>query len=316
MNSLAPIVLFVYNRPRHTQRTLEALAKNHLANGSVLYIYADGPKKDAESKIIEKIEETRKIIRERQWCKDVHIIESENNKGLADSILEGITDIINKYGKVIVLEDDIVTSVGFLKYMNDALNLYNEENKVMHISGYVPVTSGAEKLPETYFLRFMSCWGWATWKRAWEQIILDIPYLYKELPKQSDFKRFNLDGYLNQFSQIEDNYNGSLKTWAIKWYATIFIRKGLCLYPKYSVVDNIGFDGSGEHTFSSDNLYSVNLAESIDVSSIKTKECKYAYNYLKRFYKYGRDSTLNRRIKLYLKSSYIGKIYKKIRYIV
>lgn len=314
MRNLAPIVLFVYNRPSHTRRTLEALVNNKLANESVLYIYADGPKNGASDEDLQRIKETRDVLKSRQWCKDVVIVESDKNKGLANSILDGITDIIAQHGKVIVLEDDIVTSPGFLKYMNDALTLYSEESKVMHIGGYVPVTTGAEKLPSIYLLRFMSCWGWATWKRAWDQIILDIPHLHKTLPLQEDFKRYNLDGVTDMFSQIEENLNGTLHTWAIKWYSTIFLNKGLCLYPQYSVVDNIGFDGSGEHCFAPDELYRTDLCESVDVFKISLRENRDAYNYLKRFYRYGRDSSLKRRLKIYLKSTFLYKIYAKLRY--
>ncbi|MFT4222190.1 glycosyltransferase family 2 protein [Dysgonomonas sp.] len=314
MRNLAPILLFVYKRPIHTQKTLEYLANNALAKESILYIYADGPKEGTDLDGLKKIEETRKVIRAEQWCNEIHIIESNTNKGLANSIIEGVTEIINRHGKVIVLEDDIITSTGFLKYMNEALNLYEEQEKVMHISGFVPVTTGADKLPETYFLRFMSCWGWATWKRAWSEIILDIPYLYNNIPLQDDFYRFNMDGTIDMFSQIEENYKGSLNTWAIKWYSTIFLKKGFCLYPQYSMIDNIGLDGSGEHCHSSDDLYKVDLAATTRLSSIKIKEDQYAYKYLKRFYKYGRDSSLKHRIKIFIKSNYFYKVYAKYRY--
>lgn len=311
---LAPIILFVYNRPWHTKKTLEALAENALAKESILYIYADGAKENSNIEDLRKIEDTRKIIRAEQWCNEIHIIESNTNKGLANSIIEGVTEIINRHGKVIVLEDDIITSTGFLKYMNEALNLYEEQEKVMHISGFVPVTTGADKLPETYFLRFMSCWGWGTWKRAWSEIILDIPYLYNNIPLQDDFYRFNMDGTIDMFSQIEENYKGSLNTWAIRWYSTIFLKKGFCLYPQYSMVNNIGMDGSGEHCYSPDDLYKVNIADSIKVSPTKIKENKYAYNYLKRFYKYGRDSSLMYRIKIFIKTCSFYRVYSTIRY--
>ncbi|MDR1715566.1 MAG: glycosyltransferase [Prevotella sp.] len=311
---LAPIVLFVYNRPSKTKETLEALASNTLAEESVLYIFSDGPKKDADLIMQKEITETRRVLRQKQWCGQVHIIESEKNNGLANSIEDGITRIVNQYGKVIVLEDDIVTSPYFLTYMNAALDLYEKEDKVMHISGFVPVTTGANKLPETYFLRFMSCWGWATWKRAWDKRITDIPYLYKSLPVRSDFHDFNLNGSINQFSQIEQNYEGTLKTWAIKWYATIFINNGLCLYPHKSLVDNIGVDGSGTNSIALDNRYNVDLAGSIVVNKIPIKENKYAKKYLQRFYIYGKDSSWEKRLKRYLKSTSLHYIYKNIRY--
>jgi len=314
MNHLAPIVLFVYNRPQHTLRTLEALANNDLAGESVLYIYADGAKDDAGEDIKKRIEETRLILRQRQWCKEVYIIESDKNRGLADSITTGITDIINKYGRIIVLEDDIVTSPFFLSYMNQALDLYQGEEQVMHISGYLPVTTGAGKLPDTFLLRFMNCWGWGTWKRCWDILITDIPYLYKTLPQRKDFSEFNLDGALNQFSQIEDNYSGAIKTWAIKWYATIFLNNGLCLYPKTSLVNNIGFDNTGENTFYLDDSFDVVLAQDIKVYPVEIKESRQAKEYLKRFYIFGTDSSFGRRMKRYLKSTLLHKIYARARY--
>lgn len=311
---LAPIVLFAYNRPQHTLQTLEALSKNKLAKDSVLYIYADGPKSNAKEKEIASIEETRKVIRLKQWCGEVHIIESEANKGLADSIISGVTDIVNKYGSIIVLEDDIVTAPLFLTYMNEALKLYENEDKVMHISGFLPYTTGAEKLPDTFFLRFMSCWGWATWKSAWSQLIMDIDYLYDALPKRTDFDDYNLNGVLNHFSQVELNRNGQLKTWAIKWYSTIFLNEGLCLYPKRSLVENIGFDGSGENTICTDGSFNVELATKINVSPIKIKESKYAKEYLRRFYIFGPDSNMKKRIIRRLKGTGLYALYSKIRY--
>lgn len=313
MNNLAPIVLFVYNRPWHTLQTLEALANNQLAKDSVLYIYADGAKNDATEDTISKIKETRNTIKQKQWCGEVHIIESDKNKGLAKSIREGINDIITKHEKVIVLEDDIVTSSGFLSYMNNALTLYENKDKVMHISGFVPVTTGGSQLPETYFLRFMSCWGWATWKRAWDKFIDDIDYLYTTLPEQPDYEEFNLSGAIDMFWQIRDNYNGTINTWAIKWYSTIFLHKGLCLYPHQSLVDNIGIDGSGENCFNNDNRYEVVLLPSINVKPIEIKENKKAKKYLMRFYIYGNDSSLMHRTILYLKKTWLYPVYKKIR---
>lgn len=306
--TLAPIVLFVYNRPVHTLQTLEALANNTLANESVLYIYADGIRDGTDNKTTEAIQETRKILKQKQWCRNVYIIESEKNKGLATSILEGVTNILNKYGKIIVLEDDIITSTGFLKYMNDALDMYEREEKVMHVSSFVPVTRGAQKLPDIYFLHFMSCWGWGTWKRAWNLLITDIEYLYTELPKQPNFKDFNLNESVNMFSQILRNRNKTLDTWAIKWYSTIFLNEGLCLYPKISLSKNIGIlDQSGENCICDDNRYEVILAQSQMVSMIKIEENIYAKKYLQRFYTYGNNASFRQIIK-----NNLFIVYKKI----
>ncbi len=163
--TLAPIILFVYNRPSHTLRTLEALALNELAKESILYIFSDGIKDNADSNSIQKINETREIIKSKQWCKEVIIIERQQNFGLAKSVIEGVTEIINKFQKVIVLEDDLVTSPYFLKFMNETLHKYEKEDSVACISAYIyPI----DNLPELFFIKGADCWGWATWKRAWD----------------------------------------------------------------------------------------------------------------------------------------------------
>lgn len=287
--SLAPIILFVYNRPEHTRKTLEALANNFFADDSVLYIYADGPKKDTDESMLESLNNTRRIIKERQWCKEVVIIESDINKGLADSIVEGVTSVINKHGKVIILEDDIATTSGFLKYMNDALNLYEEDKEVMHISGYLPTTMGQEKLSETFFLRYMNCWGWATWKDRWSHLSTDSESLYQTAISLPDIAELDFKGELNPhiLEQLDNNRKGIMKTWAVKWYLSIFIQKGLCLYPHKSLVNNIGFDGSGENCTT--NIHGARVfSDKVQVERITPiKESEQGVKYLKRFFKYG-----------------------------
>ena len=189
--NLAPIVLFVYNRPWHTLQTLEALRKNALASESILYIFADGPKPFADESAMHKINETRECIKKKQWCKEVIIYEREINLGLADSIINGVTEIVNKHGKIIVLEDDIVTSKGFLKYMNDALDIYELEEKVMHISGYMfPVK---KKLPKTFFYKPTTCWGWATWSRSWKYFKKDAKSQIDILDNTKSWREFTIN---------------------------------------------------------------------------------------------------------------------------
>ena len=269
--SFAPIVLFVYNRPWHTCQTVAALQKNENASESDLFIYADGAKSEQDW---DKVNQVRKYIKSINGFKSVNIALSDNNKGLANSIVNGVTEVINKFGKVIVLEDDIVTSPGFLKYMNEALNLYEKEEKVMHISGYFsPVIT---KLPETFFYNQTSCWGWATWERAWNYFNSNANYLYNEIIKQNKTKEFNIDDSYPFLSQLEANINGNLYTWAIKWHASVFLNHGLCLHPNKSLVQNIGHDGTGENSLNSNNYYIKTLADNIPVSKIPLKESKKA----------------------------------------
>jgi acetyltransferase-like isoleucine patch superfamily enzyme len=304
-NSLAPVVLFVYNRPSHTEQTLEALLENDLANQSLLYIYADGPK-NFLPETVHKINEVRQIIRKKKWCREVVIFESDFNKGLADSIVNGVTEIINKYGKIIVLEDDIITSRGFLKYMNDALTCFENEEAVMHISGYMyPHTIKAER--EIVFLRVLSCWGWATWQRAWKNYSNNLDEFLSKLKTREEINRFNIRGNATFFDQLKANHTGRMYTWAVRWYASWFFKNGYSVFPTTSLVQNIGHDGSGVHCTSS-NLYdSGRLAESISVSRQPITENDLFLNLINAFYKNEKSLIIDK------KSSNKG-LFKWIKY--
>ena len=253
----APIVLFVYNRPYHTRQTVEALRKNELASESELFIYSDAPK-NSEAK--QAVKEVREYIRTIDGFKKVTIIEREKNWGLAANIIDGVSKIVNEYGKIIVLEDDLVTSPYFLKFMNDALEFYKNEKKVWHISGWnYPIK--VDISDETFLWRVMNCWGWATWSDRWRCYEKNVDKLIGVFSKE-DIKRFNLDGTENFWGQVLANQKGEIDTWAIFWYATIFKHGGLCVNPVQTFVDNIGFDGSGIHCrsikYSNINVLNVN----------------------------------------------------------
>ena len=269
---LAPIVLFVYNRPWHTQQTLEALAQNILADQSELIVYADGPKVHATDAERSEIEKVRELILSCQWCKTVKLITSETNKGLAHSIIDGVTTTVNNYGKIIVLEDDIVTSKGFLSYMNDALSFYANEEKVMHISGYMfPVRM---KLPETLFYNTASCWGWGTWARSWKYFSNDASQLLLDIYYKKSIPSFSYNNTTAFITQLEKNISGEILTWAIKWYASFFLQNGFALHPYPSLTNNIGHDLSGIHCGTNDAFYNNQLAEHITVVKIPLKENK------------------------------------------
>jgi hypothetical protein len=239
---LAPIALFAYNRPLHTRQTVDALRKNELAGESDLFIFSDAPK---TPEVAAKVGEVREYLKTISGFKSVSIVERDKNWGLANSIIDGVTRLCNEYGRVIVLEDDMVTSPYFLRFMNEALDAYQDEAKVMHISGYMfPIDLFG--LPETFFLRTASCWGWATWDRAWKHFSKEPKKLLGEYTKQT-IHRFNLDSACNFWEQVEQNESGIINTWAIFWYATVFNVNGLCLHPASSMVNNIGHDESGEH---------------------------------------------------------------------
>jgi acetyltransferase-like isoleucine patch superfamily enzyme len=245
----APIVLFVYNRPWHTQQTVAALKQNALAVVSDLIVYSDAAKKESD---YPKVADVRLCLRQISGFKSVEIVEREVNWGLAASIIDGVTRVVNKYGKVIVLEDDLITAANFLDYMNDALAKYQNCPKVFSISGYSH-SSGAANFESTYFLKLTSSWGWATWSDKWHYFKRDDQLLKKILHHPSLSKRFNFDNSYDCCLMARRQLDGLIDSWAIYWHATAFFEEGLTLYPENSLVRNIGFDSSGIHCGKRDN---------------------------------------------------------------
>lgn len=243
---LAPIVLFTYKRPLHTKKIIEALKMNVLAKKSTLYIYSDGARNEED---IELVNQVRKYIYSIEGFKNIEIIERKKNWGLGRNIIDGVTRIVNEFGKIIVLEDDIVTSKKFLHYMNDALNIYENEEKVMQISGSVVPFHQLDRstLKETFFTTTTQTgWGWATWKTRWDKFHRDPVRLVKTYDKEK-IKLFNESNGPGSWQQVLDNYTGKIYTWGIFFHACIFENNGLILYPKYALSSNIGFDGSGDN---------------------------------------------------------------------
>ncbi|MGL1935253.1 MAG: glycosyltransferase [Fibrobacterales bacterium] len=244
---LAPIVLFVFNRLDHTQQTIMSLQKNKLASESDLTIYSDAGRDDNEKKVVDNV---RAYLSTIDGFKNVTVVKGKENRGLANSIIEGVTEIINKYGKIIVIEDDLVTSPMFLTYMNNALGHFENTDKVWHISGWnYPILNGETN--ETFLWRTMNCWGWATWADKWQFYEKNIDKVLSSFSKK-DINRFNLEGCVDLWEQVEGNRTERINTWAIFWYATIFKKQGLCLNPTQTYVKNIGHDGSGVNCGKSD----------------------------------------------------------------
>lgn len=271
---LAPIVFFAYNRPKHTRQTLDALSKNHLAAASVLYIFIDGPKDNATVEAKEKIDEVKKIAREKNWCGTVNVIAAEKNNGLFKSIVNGITQTVNQFGKVIVIEDDVLVSPGFLSYMNDGLDFYEKTPAVIHISGFSRAEFNAVDIKEsTYFFYHTTCWGWATWKRAWDKFTPDALSVKNAISKKGDIKKLNMDNSFEFFWGLKAIAEGKFQSWNTIWHSIVFLNNGLCLHPTKSLVSNIGHDGSGTNC-APDSDFGKNelLAGNIAITSIPVKE--------------------------------------------
>lgn len=245
----APIAFFAYNRPEHTRKSLESLAANHGAESSELFVFCDGPKSTSDAPLVKEV---RRIAGSRQWCGKVHIIERKYNMGLANSVIAGVTEVCEMFGCVIVLEDDLVTSPYFLNYMNKALELFEKNTRVFQISAYMyPLDLKCSE--EAFFLPFTTSWGWATWHRAWRNFDPEVKH-YPELASEPQrIYEFNLNGSYPYFKMLKNQIHGQLDSWAIRWYFSVFNMNGLVLHPKWSLVRNIGFDGSGTNCGNSED---------------------------------------------------------------
>jgi len=276
-NILAPVALFVYNRPKHTQLTLESLKKNKLAAHTMLYIFADGEKSNASEEDKKNIIETRELIAAITGFKEVIVNQKTKNHGLAASIIAGVTQVVNRHKKIIVLEDDLIVADYFLDYMNDGLNAYEAATNVFSINAFMfPLKTSYNKV---VLLPYTSTWGWATWKTKWD--VFDEKMIGKELlyTDKKLAKRFNLGDY-----KYTDMLNLKNNSWGIKWYYSVFMKNGLNLFPHKTLVANIGFDGSGTNCGNIGGLILPDLYSSkIDIKILQKTDLYFLKTYIKYF---------------------------------
>lgn len=271
-NKLAPIVLFVYNRPEHIRRTVEALAENVLADKSSLYIFSDGAKNETDSK---KVNSVREYIKTITGFAEIEIIFRENNLGLANSVISGVSEVFKSHNKVIVLEDDIITSPYFLKYMNELLSYFEKYSRIYSVTGYTfPINIPKDYKPSVYLSPRPSSWGWGTWKDRWEKVDWNVSD-YKEFIKdKSKVKEFNTGGD-DLTRMLVNSVSGKIDSWAVIWSYTHFKNNAYCVYPVKSRIQNIGADLSGVHT-SRTNKFDVEMemndVELIDLKNLQPNE--------------------------------------------
>lgn len=251
MNSLAPVLLFVYNRPAHVERCVGSLLQSPLAAGSPLIIFSDGAKGDADRPQVEAV---RSFIREIKGFKSVEIRENSINKGLAENIISGVSECVERFGRVIVVEDDLVLSPCFLEFMNRALTLYADVEEVVNINSHV--LEGPQKFPDNFLVSFADSWGWATWKRGWALFEPDGRVLLERIKKMRGAKRFNM-GY-HFVRMLREQIEGKNNSWAIRWNASIFVNGKLSLNAGKPLAVNIGFGKEATHCNTPD-LFSVKL---------------------------------------------------------
>ena len=302
MQNLAPIALFVYNRPVHTERTLKFLQQNDLATESRLFIFADGPKTAADH---DKVNEVRELIKKMEGFKSIEIITSSTNLGLANSVIAGVSRLTQAYGQVIVFEDDLISSPHTLTYFNEALNKYRNEEKVMHVGAYMYALKD-ENLPQSFFYRAATSWGWATWERAWQHFEHNIDTLLQQFDAKKR-NAFAIENTMNFWKQMQAFKRGKNNSWAIRWYASIFLKDGLTLNPSQSLVNNIGHDGTGVHSGIND-IYNViiNPKPIVNFPTV-VEENQQAYQAIKQFLT-NRKGNLTDRIKRFIKEK-IGQYF-------
>ncbi len=242
----APVVLFAYRRPDHLRRALDSLAANPGADQTQVIIYCDGAKSGIDREAVELVREIARGVYDSGIFASVRVIERDHNMGLAKSVISGVTQTLEDHDRVIVVEDDLVVSPDFLEYMNQALELYANNEEVISIHGFM--YSIPPVLPQTVFLRGADCWGWATWRRGWELFEPDSQKLLKELDKSPDRALFDFDGAFPYRQMLKDQSEGTIDSWAVRWYASAFLANKLTLYPGQSLVENIGQEGSGTHS--------------------------------------------------------------------
>ncbi len=241
---LAPVALFVYNRLEHTRRTVEALRANDLARQSDLFVFADGPKNESVAPAVEAV---RKFIRTIDGFKSVTIIERERNLGLSKSVISGVTQLCNEYGRAIAVEDDVVTTPDFLAFMNGALQRYVDEPRIFSVSGF----NFSLKVPKDYAYdayctyRSMS-WGWGTWRDRWEKTDWSVSGYASFSRDKNQQQLFNRGGE-DLSSMLALQMAGKIDSWSIRWDYVHFKHNALALLPVISRVCNIGFDGTGIH---------------------------------------------------------------------
>jgi len=310
--NLAPIVLFVYNRAECTLKTLKHLKQNVLADQSELFIYSDGPKSIAKEDDIIKINKVREIIRKDKWCRKVNIIESPVNLGLADSTIKGVTETVNRFGKVIVLEDDLLTSVHYLEFMNKGLIQFEKSEKVFQIVGYTgPFKTNFRN--EAFFLPIVSSLGWGTWARSWKYF-KKYPADYHLIESDKKLrKRFDLNNSYPFSEMLIGQMETGLDSWGVRWWWAVFKQQGISLFPDRTLIAHIGFDSDATHTknvipeFNKYWLpdYSIlNFPKKIEVNeSFYRRHCKYLRS--------RQGTSLQRKIKNRI-SKWLSRIYNKI----
>jgi GR25 family glycosyltransferase involved in LPS biosynthesis len=301
---LAPVALFAYNRPKHLARTLRYLADNVLAKETVLYVFCDGAKKNASAEALAPIADTRAVLQQSDWntkFAKVIVIQQEINIGLANSIIQGVTQVVNQHGNIIVLEDDLITSPHFLSFMNDALKLYEKESKVLSI-GACNFFAKPDGNATTFFTSIPDCWGWATWQNRWQLFNADGAFLHAALKAKNLMSTFNLEGAYPFERMLQQTIAGKVSSWAVRWYAVSLLHDKINLYPTHSLTNHIAGEGA---THANQNVTPPLAKEPIQFVPIEPKMLPKVYHQMRRTYWWQQSIFHKLSIYLQLKMGYL-----------
>lgn len=242
-NNRTPVAVFAYNRPEHTERALLALSRSRRLQDCDFYFFSDAAKTESARA---KVAETREIL--RRWAQTLNatVVEREANIGLARSISAGVSELCSRYGRAVVVEDDLVVSPDFLHFMIESLDRYENEPGVVQVGGFT-ISPPEDPVEDAFLLPVTTTWGWATWQRAWKDFNLDVPDLEAARRDGEWMRLFNFDGSSAYTAMLEDRISGRNDSWGILWWFAVSRKRGLAVYPSKSLVWNGGFDGSGVH---------------------------------------------------------------------
>jgi GR25 family glycosyltransferase involved in LPS biosynthesis len=267
VESRIQIAIFAFNRPSHLEKCLTSVKLNKEAIESDLTIYVDGPRSETD---LVSVNEVLAIAERVTGFNSILVVKSQINKGLANSIVDGVSRILDKNAAVIVLEDDLIVSPFFLEFMSRSLKKFQNDKVIASIHGYLPSLSEEPQSP--FFLRGADCWGWATWSDRWKSVEWNGTKLRDELIEKKLVKKFNHDGNYNYFGMLERQLNGENDSWAIRWHASMFLQNRLTLYPNKSLVINTGMDGTGRHSGISEDYDTKLSSTPITIENLKVEE--------------------------------------------
>ena len=304
----APIALFAYRRPEHLRLTLDALRRNPDAADTDLHVFCDAPKDEAA---VAGVDAVRRMLRSLDGFRAINVVHRETNFGLARNITEGVSEVLCSSEQTIIIEDDIVVSPSFLRFMNGALHSYGSDTRVGSISGYCYPLD--RHVAETFFIRGADCWTWATWRDRWSHYDPDGRRLLAQLRERNLTHAFDFEGAMGFTQMLEDQVAGRVDSWAIRWHASCFLRGLLILYPGRSLAHNIGHDGSGTHTKSSTDAYDVTLSTTpVAVGGIAVEESAVGRAAIREFFRHNapartRGDAVLRKFKRLLGSVGLGR---------